>query len=64
MDQDQSLEFPFEAPTPPHEEEVPTTSLELDDVIKRICYAARVASTPSGVPQRERAKFFDQEGCY
>ena len=41
---DQSLEFTFEAPTPPHEEtheeEVPTTSVEqeaqLDDVIERI----------------------------
>ena len=36
LDQDQYLEFPFEAPTPPHEEEDPTTSLELDDVIERI----------------------------
>ena len=35
MDWDQSLKFPFEAPTPPHEE-VPTTSPELDDVIERI----------------------------
>ena len=36
---DQPLEFPYEAPTPPHEE-VPATSLEqevqLDDVIERI----------------------------
>jgi hypothetical protein len=36
---DQSLESPFEAPSPPHEE-VPATSLEqedcLDDVIERI----------------------------
>ena len=36
---DQTLEFPYEAPTPPHEE-VPATSLEqevqLDDVIERI----------------------------
>jgi hypothetical protein len=35
----QSLEYPFEAPSPPHEE-VPATSLELevhlDDVIERI----------------------------
>ena len=34
------MEFPFEAPIPPHEEsheeEVPTTSLELDDDIERI----------------------------
>ena len=40
LDRDQYLEFPFEAPTPPHEEiheeEVPTTSLEYDDVIDRI----------------------------
>ena len=40
MDQDQSLEFPFEALTPPHEEtheeEVPTTSPKPDDVIERI----------------------------
>ena len=40
LDQDQYLEFLFEAPTPPreeiHEEEVPTTSLEYDDVIDRI----------------------------
>ena len=40
LDQDQSLEFPLEAPTPPreesHEEEVPATSTELDDVIERI----------------------------
>ena len=40
MDQDKSLEFPFEAPTPhheeTHEEEVPTTSPKLDDVTERI----------------------------
>ena len=40
MDKEQSLDFPFEAPIPPHEEthkeEVPTTSLELDDDIERI----------------------------
>ena len=40
MNQDRSLEFPFETSTPPreknHEEEVPATSLELDDVIERI----------------------------
>ena len=40
LDQDQSLEFPFEAPTPPHEEtheeEVPNTSPKLDDVIDGI----------------------------
>ena len=40
LDRDQYLEFPFEAPTPPreeiHEEEVPTTSFEYDDVIDRI----------------------------
>ena len=36
LDRDQSLEFPFEEPTPPHEEKVPTISPELDDVIERI----------------------------
>ena len=44
MDQDQFSNFPFEAPTPPHEEtheqQVPTTSpdqeIQLDDVIERI----------------------------
>ena len=40
LDQDQYLEFPFESPAPPHEEtheeEVPTTSPKLDDVIERI----------------------------
>ena len=28
------------------------------------CYAALVPTAPSGVPQGERAKIFDQEGCY
>ena len=27
-------------------------------------YVAPVPSAPSGVPQGERANFFDQEGCY
>ena len=40
LDHDQSLEFPFEAPTPPHEEtheeEVPNTSPKLDDFIDGI----------------------------
>ena len=27
------------------------------------CYATPVPSAPLGVPQGERAKFFDQEGC-
>ena len=36
MDQEQYLEFHFESPTNTHEEEVPTTSPKLDDVIERI----------------------------
>ena len=36
---DQPLEFPYEAPTPPHEEvpaTLPDQDIQLDDVIERI----------------------------
>ena len=38
--------------------------LREEEIHKWWCYVALVPNTPSRVPQGERAKFFDQEGCY